>query len=315
VKKKILIFLPLKKYRYMDVSKRTITKRQWIKAQTKSVVFIIIGIGSAAFGLESFLVPNGYIDGGVTGISLLVNHVFDQFPLSILLVLINFPFIILGLKQVSKEFALKSILAITGLALAIQFIHFPTLTEDSLLIASFGGLFLGVGIGFAMRGGGVIDGTEVLAIYLSRNSRLSIGDIILIFNIIIFLAGAYLISVEVALYAILTYFIASKAVNYIIEGIEEYTGVTIISDQSEEIREMLVHDLGHGVTLYSAKKGYSKQGEAAIHPIDVVYTVVTRLEISKLEDRVTSIDPKAFIIMNSVKDTLGGMIKKRAVVH
>ncbi|MCA0333482.1 MAG: YitT family protein [Bacteroidetes bacterium] len=291
------------------------SRRQWVKAQTKSFVLIGIGIASAAFGLESFLVPNGYIDGGVTGISLLVKYVFKQFPLSILLVLFNLPFIILGFKQISKEFALKSILAITGLALTIQFIHFPTLTEDSLLIASFGGLFLGVGIGFAMRGGGVIDGTEVLAIYLSRNSRLSIGDIILIFNIIIFLAGAYLISVEVALYAILTYFIASKAVNYIIEGIEEYTGVTIISDQSEEIREMLVHDLGHGVTLYPAKKGFTKRGEEATHSIDVVYTVVTRLEISKLEDRVVSIDPKAFIIMNSVKDTLGGMIKKRAVVH
>jgi uncharacterized membrane-anchored protein YitT (DUF2179 family) len=245
----------------------------------------------------------------------LVKYVFKQFPLSILLVLFNLPFIILGFRQISKEFALKSILAITGLALTIQFIHFPILTEDSLLIASFGGLFLGVGIGFAMRGGGVIDGTEVLAIYLSRNSRLSIGDIILIFNIVIFLAGAYLISVEVALYAILTYFIASKAVNYIIEGIEEYTGVTIISDQSEEIREMLVHDLGHGVTLYPAKKGFTKRGEEATHSIDVVYTVVTRLEISKLEDRVVSIDPKAFIIMNSVKDTLGGMIKKRAVVQ
>jgi uncharacterized membrane-anchored protein YitT (DUF2179 family) len=291
------------------------SRRQWVKAQTKSFVLIGIGIASAAFGLESFLVPNGYIDGGVTGISLLVKYVFKQFPLSILLVLFNLPFIILGFKQISKEFALKSILAITGLALTIQFIHFPILTEDSLLIASFGGLFLGVGIGFAMRGGGVIDGTEVLAIYLSRNSRLSIGDIILIFNIVIFLAGAYLISVEVALYAILTYFIASKAVNYIIEGIEEYTGVTIISEQSEEIREMLVHDLGHGVTLYPAKKGFTKRGEEATHSIDVVYTVVTRLEISKLEDRVVSIDPKAFIIMNSVKDTLGGMIKKRAVVH
>jgi uncharacterized membrane-anchored protein YitT (DUF2179 family) len=262
------------------------SRRQWVKAQTKSFVLIGIGIASAAFGLESFLVPNGYIDGGVTGISLLVKYVFKQFPLSILLVLFNLPFIILGFKQISKEFALKSILAITGLALTIQFIHFPILTEDSLLIASFGGLFLGVGIGFAMRGGGVIDGTEVLAIYLSRNSRLSIGDIILIFNIVIFLAGAYLISVEVALYAILTYFIASKAVNYIIEGIEEYTGVTIISEQSEEIREMLVHDLGHGVTLYPAKKGFTKRGEEATHSIDVVYTVVTRLEISKLEDRV-----------------------------
>ncbi|MCO6460093.1 MAG: YitT family protein [Saprospiraceae bacterium] len=287
----------------------------WIKSQVRSVLLIILGIGSASFGLESFLVPNGYIDGGVTGISLLVKFVTKNFPLSILLVIFNAPFILLGLKQVSREFALKSILAIAGLALAIQFIHFPVLTEDPLLIGSFGGLFLGVGIGFAMRGGAVLDGTEVLAIYLSRNSRMSIGDIILMFNIMIFLAGAYLISVEVALYAILTYFVASKAVNYIIEGIEEYTGVTIISDFSEEIREMLVHELGYGVTLYEAKKGFTKKGELPSSSIYVVYTVVTRLEISRVQDGVNAIDPKAFIIMNSVKDTVGGMIRKRAVVH
>ena len=208
----------------------------------KSIIFIGIGIFSAGFGLESFLVPNGYIDGGITGISLLVKIFAEDVPLSLLIVIFNTPFIILGWRQVSKIFAIKSILAITGLALVIQFVHFPILTKDPLLIACFGGLFLGVGIGFAMRGGSVLDGTEVLAIFISRQSRISIGDIILIFNIIIFITGAYLLSIEVAMYAILTYFVASKAITYIIEGIEEYTGVTIISDESEKIREMLVHE-------------------------------------------------------------------------
>ena len=281
----------------------------------KSIIFIGIGIFSAGFGLESFLVPNGYIDGGITGISLLVKIFAEDVPLSLLIVIFNTPFIILGWRQVSKIFAIKSILAITGLALVIQFVHFPILTKDPLLIACFGGLFLGVGIGFAMRGGSVLDGTEVLAIFISRQSRISIGDIILIFNIIIFITGAYLLSIEVAMYAILTYFVASKAITYIIEGIEEYTGVTIISNESEKIREMLVHDLGHGVTLYPAKKGFGKRGAVESDKFDVVYTVVTRLEISRLQDGINLIDPNAFLIMNSIKDTKGGMIKKRNVVH
>ena len=281
----------------------------------KSIIFICIGIFSAGFGLESFLVPNGYIDGGITGISLLVKIFAKDVPLSLLIIIFNAPFIILGWRQVSRIFAIKSILAITGLALVIQFVHFPILTNDPLLIACFGGLFLGVGIGFAMRGGSVLDGTEVLAIFLSRHSRVSIGDIILIFNIIIFITGAYLLSIEVAMYAILTYFVASKAITYIIEGIEEYTGVTIISNESEKIREMLVHDLGHGVTLYPAKKGFGKRGTVDSDKFDVVYTVVTRLEISRLQDGINHIDPNAFLIMNSIKDTKGGMIKKRNVVH
>jgi len=290
-------------------------KYSTIASEIKSILLISIGIFSAGFGLESFLVPNGYIDGGITGISLLVKIFTPGIPLSILLVIFNTPFIILGFRQVSREFAVKSILAIAGLALVIQFVHFPILTKDPLLIACFGGLFLGVGIGFAMRGGSVLDGTEVLAIYLSRQSRMSIGDIILIFNILIFLTGAYLLSIEVALYAILTYFVASKAITYIIEGIEEYTGITIISTESEKIREMLVHDLGHGVTLYSAKKGFGKRGIHASESFDVVYTVVTRLEVPKLQTGVNEIDPQAFIIMNSIKDTKGGMIKKRTAVH
>ena len=218
------------------MTKANVVERKKIKYSLrsflKSIIFICIGIFSAGFGLESFLVPNGYIDGGITGISLLVKIFAKDVPLSLLIVIFNTPFIILGWRQVSRIFAIKSILAITGLAIVIQFVHFPILTNDPLLIACFGGLFLGVGIGFAMRGGSVLDGTEVLAIFLSRQSRISIGDIILIFNIIIFITGAYLLSIEVAMYAILTYFVASKAITYIIEGIEEYTGVTIISDES-----------------------------------------------------------------------------------
>jgi len=285
------------------------------KRHFRSALLILLGIFSAGFGLESFLVPNGYLDGGITGISLLTKVIFNQFPLSILLIVFNTPFIILGFRQIGKEFALKSIIAITGLAIVIQFVHFPVLTSDPLLIATFGGLFLGAGIGFAMRGGSVLDGTEVLAIYISRKSLLSIGDIILIFNIIIFLTGAYLLSIEIALYAILTYYVASRAVSYLIEGFEEYTGVTIISTYSEEIREMLVHEMHFGVTLYSAKKGYSKPGILPNEMIDVVYTVVTRLEISKLQEGVRAIDPSAFIIMSSVKDTVGGMIRKKGGVH
>lgn len=298
-----------------DNSNIQITKNYKFRADFKSFTQIILGIMSAGFGLESFLVPNGYIDGGITGISLLTKIFTPTMPLSVLIFLFNVPFLILGWRQISRIFAIKSIMAISGLALVIQFVHFPNLTNDPILIACFGGLFLGVGIGFAMRGGSVLDGTEVLAIYLSRKSSLSIGDIILIFNIVIFLTGAYLLSVEVAMYAILTYFVATKAITFIIEGIEEYTGVTIISNESEKIREMLVHDLGHGVTLYPAKKGFGKRGEKGTETFDVVYTVVTRLEISRLQDRINLLDPDAFLIMNSIKDTKGGMIKKRVAVH
>jgi len=272
-------------------------------------VFIIIGIISAGFGLKGFLLPNSFMDGGVTGISLLTAE-STNVPLSILIVVINLPFIILGLWQFGNQFALKSILAIIGLAIVVQFIPYPIITEDKLLIAVFGGIFLGAGIGLSIRGGAVIDGTEVLAIYLSKKTGLTIGDIILIFNIIIFSFGAYILSVEIALYAILTYFAASKTVDFIIEGIEEYTGITIISDKSEKIRLMITEKLGSGVTIYTGKGGYGKRGDD-LKKIDILYTVITKLEIARLRTEIDKIDCDAFIIMNSIKDTKGGIIKKR----
>jgi len=275
----------------------------------KTIFLIIAGITSAGFGLEGFLIPNSFIDGGVTGISLLVLEV-TGYSLSVLLVVINLPFIIIGAFQVNKRFAVKSILAILGLALAVHFIPYPVITSDKLLIAVFGGFFLGAGIGLAMRGGAVLDGTEVLAIYLSKKTGSTIGDVILVFNVLIFSFGAYILSVEVALYAMLTYLAASKTVDFVITGVEEYTGVTIISKQTDDIRIAIIEKLGRGVTIYDGKGGYAKKGEP-LKDTEILFTVITRLEIPRLESEINKIDPSAFIIMNRLKDTRGGMVKKR----
>jgi len=275
----------------------------------RDTIFILIGIVSAGFGLKGFLLPNSFIDGGAMGISLLISETTIM-PLSILIVIINFPFIILGFSQIGKQFAIKSILAIVGLALIVHFIPYPLITSDKLLIAVFGGFFLGVGIGMTIRGGAVIDGTEVLAIYMSRKTGLTIGDVILIFNILIFSFGAYILSIEVALYAMLTYIVAAKTVDFIIEGVEEYTGITIISDESEKIRLMITEKLGRGVTIYMGKGGYGTKSHN-LKQIEILYTVITRLEIARLRTEIDKIDSDSFIIMNSIKDTRGGMIKKR----
>ncbi len=275
----------------------------------KDTLLISIGIISAGFGLKGFLLPNNFIDGGVTGISLLTTAI-TKFPLPIIIVVLNIPFIVLGFTQIGKAFAIKSILAIIGLAVVLATVNYPIITSDKLLVAVFGGFFLGAGIGFAIRGGGVLDGTEVLAIDLSKRTGFTIGDIILIFNIIIFSVAAYLLSIETALYSILTYLAASKTVDFIVEGVEEYTGVTIISYKSDEIRQMIIEKMGRGVTIYNGKRGYGKRGEN-LNQTDIIYTVITRLEIAKLQTEIDKIDTNAFIVMSSIKDTKGGMIKKR----
>ncbi|TLP82623.1 YitT family protein [Maribacter sp. ACAM166] len=280
------------------------------KLLAKDTFFIVTGIFAAAFGLESFLLPNSFIDGGATGISLLIAETADV-PLYILIILVNIPFVFLGYKVVGKRFALKTGLAILGLALVLAFVKFPEVTQDKLLVSVFGGFFLGAGIGLSIRGGSVLDGTEVLAIFLSRKLGTTIGDIIILVNILVFSAAAYMLSLETALYSMLTYLSASKTLDFVVEGIEEYTGVTIISDSSEEIRRMIIDKLGRGLTIYKAKGGYGKQG--AHTEYDVIYTVITRLEIRRLNIEITKIDPKAFVVMGKINDTRGGMIKKRSL--
>ena len=291
--------------------KRRLSKhaRITVRRRLRDIMFIFLGVVSAGFGLESFLIPNGFIDGGVTGISLLTKAE-TNIPLSILIIGLNIPFMIIAWKQINPAFSIKSIIAITMLAVAVVVIPYPKITDDKLLVSVFGGFFLGAGIGLTIRGGAVIDGTEVLAIFFSRKNSLSVGDFILIFNILIFSVAAYLLSIPVALYSILTYLSASKTVDFILEGIEEFTGVTIISARSKQIAEMIHKKMGRGLTIYSGKKGYGKRGESFIST-EIIFTVITRLEINRLTNEVEKIDRNAFITMQSISDTRGGMVKKK----
>ncbi|HNP77520.1 MAG: YitT family protein [Cyclobacteriaceae bacterium] len=278
----------------------------------KDLALITLGIFSAAFGFKGFLLTNHFIDGGATGISLLISAVTGT-PLYVLIIIVNIPFVVLAYNILGKGFALKTALAITGLAVCLATVNFPDVTKDNLLVAVFGGFFLGGGIGLSVRGGAVLDGTEVLAIYLSRKLGTTIGDIIIIINILIFSAAVYFLSVEIALYSMITYLAASKILDFIVEGIDEYIGVTIISSHSEEIRQMIIDVMGRGVTVYSGKRGYGKRGETI--QADILYTVITRLELNKLNTEIEKIEPDAFVVMANIRDTKGGMIKKRPLKH
>lgn len=231
-----------------------------VKRNIKDFFLISLGIASAAFGFKGFLLTNHFIDGGATGISLLISALSD-IPLHWLIVCVNIPFIVLGYSVMGRDFAIKTALAITGLSICLATVQFPDVTNDNLLVAVFGGFFLGAGIGFAVRGGAVIDGTEVLAIYLSKKTGATMGDVIIVFNVIIFSAAAYFLGIDVALYSMITYLAASKTLDFIVEGIEEYIGVTVVSPHSDEIRQMIIAKMGRGVTVYSGKRGFGKRGE------------------------------------------------------
>lgn len=293
-------------------AKRKMQTRRTTWNTIRGILFMALGILSAGFGLEGFLIPNGLIDGGVTGISLLTNKK-TGISFSILIVLINAPFLLLAWRQIGRDFFIKSMVCITVLAIVVYAFPYPRVTDDKVLTAVFGGFFLGGGIGMSIRGGSVIDGTEVLAIYLSRNRNISVGDFIMMFNIVIFGAAAYFYSVEMALYSIMTYMVAAKTVDFILDGIEEFTAVTIISPHTEEIAHFIRNEMNRGLTVYTGKKGYGKRGERMA--TEIILTVVTRLEISRLKNEIHRIDPNAFIVMQSVNDTHGGMVKRKPYKH
>ncbi|TNE35510.1 YitT family protein [bacterium] len=279
-----------------------------MKEQIKSILFITLGILSATFGLKGFLLPHGFLDGGAMGIALLIEQI-TNINIGILIVLVNLPFVLLGVKILSKTFVLKTVIAIAALSLSVTFMPFTQVTDDKLLIAVFGGFFLGSGIGLAIRGGCVIDGTEVLALYFTRTSPYSIGDIIAILNIIIFLFAAFLIDIEVALYAMLTYMSASRTVDYLIHGFNEYLDLTIISDKHQQIRHMIVNELGKGVTILKGKRGKIEE-DGTEQEIDIIYTVTTKLEVSRLKAEILKVDNLAFIIQNRIDEAQGGYLKR-----
>jgi len=284
-------------------------ERLLLRDNFKSLTFILLGILLATVGLKGFLLPNNFLDGGVTGISLLINRVFG-IDISLLIIVFNLPFIFMGYRQIGKGFAIKTTIAVSILAIAVHFVSFNVITTDPLLISIFGGFFLGAGIGLTMRGRAVIDGTEVLAVAVSRNSSLSVGDFIAVFNVFLFITAAFVVDLETAMYSMLTYLAASKTVDFVITGIEEYVGVTIISEEAEQIHDAIIEKLGMAVTVYKGEGGFGKKGKQQSER-KILYSVVTRLEVQKLKLEIDKIDPDAFVVQHTINDTRGGMIKKR----
>lgn len=271
---------------------------------------IVAGIFSAAFGLKGFLLSSSFIDGGVTGVSMLLANIFHA-PLSILLLVINLPFIAIGYRQIGRRFAIKSVLSIAGLSLVLAFVKFPDVTPDKLLTAVFGGFFIGAGIGLAIRGGAVLDGTEIAALLVSRTSNLlRVGDVILILNVFIFMAAARFLGVDAALYSMLTYAAASKTIDFLLHGLEEYTAITIVSNKSEEIKNAIMNRLHRGVTAFKSTGGLGRTGVADANR-EILYCVVTRLEITSIKNTTLEIDPEAFITAHALADVYGGLVKKQ----
>jgi uncharacterized membrane-anchored protein YitT (DUF2179 family) len=277
-----------------------------ILREIKNVLFITLGVLSAGMGIDGFLLSSHFIDGGVTGISMLLSKVL-QFPLAALILIINLPFIALGYRQIGRAFAIRSALAIAGLSVCLVTIHYPDVTPDSLLSAVFGGFFIGAGMGLAIRGGAVLDGTDIAALLLSKRTHVfRVGDIILALNIVIFLTAARFLGVDSALYSILTYISASKTLDFLLHGIEQYNAIVIVSERSAAIRQSITGVLGRGVTVYKGRGGMSGADQ------EILFCVVTRLEIGKVIDLTEDIDPVAFVVVYPLAEVQGGVLKKTA---
>jgi len=275
-----------------------------IARAARSTILILLGIFSAAFGLKGFLLSSHFIDGGVTGVSMLLSNVLG-WPLAVLIPVINVPFIVIAYRQIGRVFAIRSVLAIVGLSLCLAFVKFPDVTPDKLLTAVFGGFFIGGGIGLAIRGGAVLDGTEIAALLISKSSHLlKVGDVILLLNVVIFSLAAFFLGIDSALYSMLTYFAASKTVDFLIHGVEEHTAIIIMSEKSEPIRQGIIQRLQRGVTVFKGRGGLMGQEQ------DILYCVVTRLEIGRVKSVVEDFDAGAFVVVHGLADVEGGVVKR-----
>lgn len=284
------------------------------QAIARDFIYVICGVLFCGFALKGFLIPNHFFDGGVTGIALLIHELYD-YNIAYVIVLANLPLIIMGAYQVNKKFAWKTLGCVVLLGICLLYVPYPPITSDKLLVSIFGGVFMGLGVGLAMRGGCALDGIEVLALYTLRRSSFTISEIILGINIIIFLIAGIHLGLPTALYSILTYYTASRTISFVIEGLEEYTAVNIISSKSDIIKERLVREMGKGITVYKGERGFLKDSFDISHPVDIVFTVVTRLEVRRLKNMVKEVDPQAFVYTNSIKEAVGGVLTRRAGEH
>lgn len=281
-------------------------KKRKIRAVQKYAL-LFIGSIITAIGLEIFLVPNNIIDGGIVGISIMVSHLTGK-PLSLFLILFNLPFLYLGYKQIGKTFAISTLFSICSLAYWVSFFQpIPGLTNDLFLAAIFGGITVGLGVGLIIRYGGSLDGTEIVAILLDKRSSFSVGEIVMFFNLFILSSAGFIFTWDKAMYSLVAYFIAFKVIDITIEGLDESKAVMIISNNPDEITSALMARLGRGVTILHGAGGYTKENK------DVLYAVITRLEIAKLKAIVDELDEDAFVTINDVHEVMGGRFKKRAI--
>ena len=281
------------------------------KAQLlQDILLMIFGSGLAGFALKGLLVPNHFFDGGITGISLLLHELY-HINLTLIIILLNIPLIAVSFFTVGRRFALRTICTVILLGLFLYFLPDFDLTHDKLLISIFGGVFLGTGIGLTMRAGAALDSIEVLALYTLKRTSFTITEIILGINVIIFSIAALKFGIETAFYSILTYFAATRSIDYVVEGLQAYTGVTIISAKSESIKHELVNNLGRGITVYKGERGFLPGQFEVSTDVDIIFTVITRLEMRKLKNLVYEVDPKAFVFASTIKEASGGIIRRK----
>jgi len=276
----------------------------------RSMSFMLTGVFFAVVGLQGFMVPNNFLDGGVTGISILVRG-FADIHISILLIAFNLPFVIIGFRKISRTFGIQALMATTLLSAGMYFIQIPALTNDKVLIAVFGGFLVGLGIGLVIRGGGVIDGLEVIAHYTEKRVAFSSSEIILVLNTLIIVGAAYRFGIEAGMYSLLVYFTAMKTTNYVVDGFEEFTALNIISSDADYVKSLIVNDFGKAITVYKGERGYLPGNFDQHSDCDIIVTVVTRLEIFRIREAITAHDPKAFMFVNSIKEVKGGVVKRK----
>jgi uncharacterized membrane-anchored protein YitT (DUF2179 family) len=270
-------------------------------------VFLLAGSAIAAVGLEIFLIPNNIIDGGIVGISIILSYMTDL-PLGVFTFVLNIPFLFIGYKQIGKSFLLQSLFSVTTFSVLVSLLHpIPGLTNDILLATVFGGIILGAGVGVILRFGGSLDGTEIIAIILNKRSSLSVGQIVMGLNVIIFSCAALVLGWDRALYSMLAYFVAHKAIDIVVEGFDEAKAVTIISAYPEKIAEAVKVRLGRSVTFWEGVGSFSGENK------NIIYSVVTRLEVSKLRSIITDIDENAFVTVHDISEVMSGKDKKRSI--
>ncbi len=279
-----------------------------------SMLYTVTGVFFALVALQGFMIPNHFLDGGVTGISILVEEVF-HIPFSISLIIFNLPFIYLGYKKIGKTFSINAFLAIILLAILMNFINIPHVTNDKVLIAVFGGLFIGLGIGLVIRGGGVIDGLEIIAHYTNERFGFSTSEIILGVNSMLFIGAAFEFGIETAMYSILVYFTAMKTSDYIVDGFEEFTALSIISKNHEAVKSVIVKDFGKAITVYKGERGYLPKSFEIKHDCDIVMTIVTRIEVHRIKKEIQEIDPHAFFYVQRIKEVKGGIGRQNQISH